>query len=40
MNTIKESNLSQQEVVSNDDARVALQYASGKFGLRTYGASL
>lgn len=40
MSSIKESILSQQDVVSNDDARVALQYASGKFGLRTYGASL
>lgn len=40
MSSIKESILSQQDVVSNDDARIALQYASGKFGLRTYGASL
>lgn len=32
--------MSQQDVVTNDEARVALQYASGKFGLRTYGSSL
>lgn len=40
MASIKEVILSQQDVVSNDEARSAIQYASGKFGLKTYGSSL